>query len=216
MSTFANPLTEYSPQMESFEYSPEMEFSGESGEGVFNEDELMELTAELLEVTNEQELDRFFGDFIKKAGHAIGQVVKSPIGQAIGGVLKTVAKKALPVAGGALGGYFGGPLGAQIGSGLASAAGQALGLELEGLSQEDREFEATKQFVKFAGEAVKNAIEAPGADPKANAHAAAVEAARIHAPGLIPSGKSGAGERAGKQRSGRWIRRQGQIILFGV
>ena len=36
-------------------------------------------------------------------------------------------------------------------------AGSALGLELEGLSQEDREFEAAKQFVRFASDAVKNA-----------------------------------------------------------
>ena len=76
--------------------------------------------------------------------------MKSPIGQAVGGVLKGVAKKALPIAGGALGAYFGGPLGAKIGSGLAPAAGSALGLELEALSQEDREFEGGKQFVRFA------------------------------------------------------------------
>lgn len=108
---------------------------------VFNESEVMELAAELLEVTNEAELDRFLGNLIKKAGSALGKVVKSPIGQAVGGVLKGVAKKALPIAGGALGAYFGGPLGAKIGSGLASAAGSALGLELETLNQEDREFE---------------------------------------------------------------------------
>ena len=110
MSTFANPLTEYSPQMESFEFDPETGFSSESGETVFKEDELMELASEFLAVNNEQELDQFLGDLIKKAGHAIGSVVKSPVGQAIGGVLKSVAKKALPIAGGALGGFVGGPI----------------------------------------------------------------------------------------------------------
>ena len=35
-------------------------------------------------------------------------------------------------------------------------------MELEGLSQEDREFEAAKQFVRFASEAVKNADHCAG------------------------------------------------------
>ena len=217
MSSFGNPLTEYSPQMETFEFpQSEEEYTGESGGGgVFNENQEMELAAELLEVTNEQELDRFLGNLIKKAGSAIGKVVKSPVGQAIGGVLKTVAKKALPVAGGALGAWVGGPLGAKIGSGLASMAGQALGLELEGLSQEDREFEATKQFVRFAGDAAKNALSAQqqGADPLTIARAAAAEAARVHAPGLMGAGGGGTSTKA---HSGRWVRRGNVLIVFGV
>jgi hypothetical protein len=214
MSTFGNPLTEYSPQMEAFEYPQgELESAGESGSEVFGENELMELAAELLEVTNEQELDHFLGDLIKRAGSAVGTFVRSPVGQAIGGVLKSAAKTALPIAGGALGAYVGGPLGAQIGSSLGSMAGQALGLELEGLSQEDREFEATKQFVKFAGETVKNALSAPpNIDPATAAKAAAAEAARIHAPGLF-SGTTGP---ADKCHCGRWIRHHGKIIVLGV
>jgi hypothetical protein len=90
-------------------------------------------------------------------------------------------------------------------------AGQALGLELEGLSAEDREFETARQFVRFAGEAVKNALDAPpAADPAGVAQAAAVEASRIHAPGLLP------GQPSSRSRSGRWIRRGGKIVLFGV
>jgi len=106
----------------------------------------------------------------------------------------------------------GGPLGAKIGSSLGSMAGQALGLELEGLSQEDREFEATKQFVKFAGETVKNALSAPpNIDPATAAKAAAAEAARIHAPGLYGGATSPAAN-----QSGRWIRHHGKIVLLGV
>lgn len=215
------------------EYSPETEFESEQfeseqfeyGEGewgeVFSEAELMEVAAELLEVTDEAELDQFLGNLIKKAGSAIGKVVKSPVGQAIGGILKGAAKKALPIAGGALGGWVGGPLGAKIGSGLASAAGKALGLELEALSPEDREFEGAKQFVRFAGEAVKNAAAAPPtANPKAVANAAAAAAARKHAPGLL-TGAAGAAippsaMALGRGRSGRWVRRGNRIVLFGV
>ena len=56
MTTFGNPLTDYSPQMEAFEY-PQSE--DEFVPSVFNETEEMELTAELLEVNNEQELEQF-------------------------------------------------------------------------------------------------------------------------------------------------------------
>jgi hypothetical protein len=214
--------------MEAFESSQfERETSGETT-GVFNEHQEMELAAELLEVTNEQELDRFLGDLISRAGSAVGKFVKSPVGEAIGGVLKTVAKRALPIAGGALGAWVGGPIGARIGSGLASMAGQALGLELEGLSQEDREFEATKQFVRFAGETVKNALTAPSEEVSglsaanaarggierafAIAKAAAAEAARVHAPGLLNAQQAG-GTHA---QSGRWIRKGNSIVLVGI
>ena len=143
---------EYAPQMESYEFQ-QSEWMGEGG--VFNEADEMELAAQLMEVNDEQELDQFLGNLIRKAGRAIGRVVRSPVGQAIGGVLKGVARKALPLAGTALGGFVGGPLGAQIGSGLASAAGGALGLESEAWSQEDREFEGARQFVRLAGDAVR-------------------------------------------------------------
>ena len=136
MSTFGNPLTEYSPQMEAFEY-PQSE--AEFAPSVFNENEELELTSELLGVNNEQELDQFLGSLIHKVGKAVGDVVKSPIGKALGGVLKSAAKVALPIAAGALGTFVGGPVGTMIGSSLGSMAGKALGLELEGLSPEDGE-----------------------------------------------------------------------------
>lgn len=218
---------EFDPEMSSFEseqYESEQfeneqfeQFEFEEAEWgeVFNESEIMELTAELMEVTNEEELDLFLGKLIKKAGSAIKKVVKSPIGRAVGGVLKGVAKKALPIAGGALGTYFGGPLGAKIGSGLASAAGKALGLELEALSQEDREFEGGKQFVRFAANTVKNAVSAPASiDPRRAAQAAAAKAARKFAPALLATGTSVS---MGKGRSsGRWIRRGRNIIILNA
>jgi hypothetical protein len=204
---------EFNPEMENFEFQ-QSEWSGE-GEAVFSEADEMELASELLEVNNEQELDQFLGNLIRKAGRALGRVVRSPIGQAVGGVLKGLASKALPLAGTALGGFVGGPLGAQIGSGLASAAGGALGLESEAWSQEDREFEGAKQFVRLAGEAVKSAT-ASGGDPRSAAQAAVVQAAQAQAPGLMqPSAPAGISAYGGG-RSGRWMRRGNRIVLFGV
>jgi len=214
MSSFADRLTDYSPQLEAFDSSAQI-YAAPPG-GVFSEDEELELTSELLELVDEEELDHFLGNLINKAGRAIGNFVKSPTGRAIGGVLKGVAKTALPIAGGALGGLVGGPVGAMLGSNLASMAGSALGLELEGLSPEDQEFEAARQFVRFAGATVKNALEAPpGAAPTAVAHQAALEAARAYAPGLMNVGENTAHPN-GKRRCGRWVRHGNKIILLGA
>jgi len=204
MATYGNPLTEYNPQMEGYEFEQQ-----EQGEHVFNEEQEMELAAELLEVSNEQELEQFLGSLISSAGKALGGIVKGPIGKTLGGVLKGLAKKALPIAGGALGTFFGGPVGTALGGQLGSMAGSALGLETEGLSAEDREFEVARQFVRMAGDAVKTALDAPpNADPNAVAHAAMTS---------VTQGAPGApGANAPRSRSGRWIRRGGKIVLFGV
>jgi hypothetical protein len=187
-----------------------------------------ELAAELLEVSNEEELDRFLGGLIRRVGSAVGRVVRSPIGRALGGVLKPLAKAALPIAGRALGTFVGGPVGGVIGGKLASAAGSLFGLELEGLSAEDREFEVARRFVRFASSASKCALAAPPtANPQAVARAAIATAARRLAPGLVGAaaltapGVAGAGiptepTRAGARRRGVWLRRGQRTVLIGV
>src|SRR5208282_1324878 len=93
MTSFQEEI-EIMSNFEAFEYNPEMEayesgqFETEWGGEVFSEAEATELAGELLEVANEAELDRFLGDLISKAGKAIGTVVRSPIGQSVGGWLK--------------------------------------------------------------------------------------------------------------------------------
>jgi hypothetical protein len=170
------------------------------GDSPFSENEELELAAELLDVRNEQELDHFLGGLISKVGNAIGSVVKSPIGQALGGVLKKVAKTALPIAGSALGTFIGGPAGGLIGGKLASTAGNLFGLELEGLSGEDREFEVARRFVRFASSAARHATRVPrGANPHQAARWATIAAARRHAPGLL---RKAGGRPAGAPRRG--------------
>ena len=240
---------EYGQEMSGFEAenfeSGQGEWSGE-GEGMFSEAQEAELANELLSVSNEAELEQFLGDFLKKAVSVAGQAIKSPVGQAIGGVLKGVAKKALPLAGGALGAYFGGPLGAKIGSGLASAAGNALGLEAESMEGEEREYEGAKQFVRLAADTVNRAAQQAArgnGDPRAIAQAAATAAARQFAPGLLgaaagqsgtmgqggqggwgPGAQGGQGRQggwsqnapSGAAHSGRWARHGRKIVLYGV
>lgn len=214
MSTYTNPLTDYSPQMEFAGGPSEAWLANEPRHGVLDESEEMELAAEFLDLADEGELENFLGDLVHKIGSALGGIAKSPVGQAIGGVLKTVARTALPIAGGALGTFVGGPVGGMIGSNLASMAGSALGLELEGLSPEDQEFEASRRFIRFATQAITNALQSGAqGDPEEIAHRAAVDAARDYAPGLM---NIAAQRHTHTRHSGRWVRRGDRIILFGI
>ena len=208
------------------EYGQELEFenfefedSEWSGEGeVFSEAELMELAGELLEINSEAELDQFLGGLIKK----VGGFVRSPVGRAIGGALKGLAKKALPFAGTALGGLLG-PAGAMIGGKLASVAANAL--ETEMLEAEDREFEGAKQFVRMCGEAAKTALAAPATvNPQIAVKQAVTAAAAKYVPGLITGKmavkKSAAGTRkssrstaTGPVTTGQWVRKGNKILI---
>lgn len=199
---------------EAFESDFEFGFETDT-ESPFGEADEMELAADLLGVSTETELDQFLGSLIKRASSAVGKFIKSPTGKALGGILKGAAKQALPILGKAAGGFLGGPAGAALGGQLAGMASKTFGLELEGLSQEDQEFEVARQFVKFAGSAAKNAALAPPtASPIEAAKSAATTAAQRFAPGLLSGAAAAAG--AGGGRSGRWIRRGRKIILYGV
>jgi uncharacterized protein (DUF697 family) len=213
-------------EAEQFEFAEaESPYQAEAGE-VFGELEQMELASEMLEISSEAELDRFLGDVIQRAGQAVGKFVGSPEGQALGGVLKGAARQVLPevlpAVGSAVGSYFGGPTGAKWGGRVGSAAGKLFGLELEGLSAEDQEFELARRYVSFAGEAVKNLALAPsGSDPRTAASTAAALAAQTHAPGLLqPRGQTGAESPAASRlpsgHSGRWMRRGNKIVLYGI
>jgi hypothetical protein len=212
-----------SGEMESGEL--EFEFEGEFGQGQevsspFNEMQELELASELLTLGNETELNHFLGNLIGKAASAARTFVSSPTGQALGGILKQAAKQALPVVGGAIGGYFGGSGGANFGGKVGSAAGDLLGLEMESLSQEDREFEMARRFVKFAGATVRKSTQAPsGNQPAAAVRQAAAVAARKYLPilaGLVAADQPTASCNCGSGRSGHWYRRGRKIILVGI
>ena len=206
---------EIGEETDEFEFPEEFEF--EQQESPFNESEEEELAAQLLEVTDEAELDQFIGGLIKKVSRAARSVIKSPLGRQLGGFLKGAIKKALPIAGGAIGGAIAPGAGRAIGSQLASKAGQIFGLELESLGEEEQEFEIARRLVRLAGTAIQNAAqEQPdAADPQAAARAAVVAAAKTHAPGLVRPPQGGSSARRGRA-SGRWFRRGGQIVVVGV
>ena len=232
---FEEEYDDYDDQENETEFEDEFEFAADSDtESPFDEGEEMELTADLLDVTNEAELDQFLGKLIKRASRKARRFMKSSTGRALGGVLKRAAKRVLPIAKRAIGGYlrsagggmpFGGsPVGGSPGgfdwAQLAPMARNLFGMELEGLSPEDQEFEVARKFVRFAGSAAKKTALAPSTiDPKSAVTSAVTEAARRHAPGLLkktrPSSSAMAGVVNGG-RSGKWIRRGRRIILMGV
>lgn len=222
---------EYSHEMPG-EYSHEMhgEYSHEEEmheTGSMNETMEMELAAELLEVQNEAQLEQFLGKLFKKVGRGISAFAKSSAGRAIGGILKKAAKTALPFAGKALGAALGGPLGGMIGGKLGSAASNLFELELEGLSNEDREYEMARAYVRFATDAVRRASRNPRyrSFPSQVARRSVYDAARRWAPGLVRRRRSSTGGDYSSyndmtntggtdfQGSGSWYRQGNQIVL---
>lgn len=222
------------------EYGNEMsgEYQGEAG---YSNNELnqeayeTELATELLEVSNEAELDQFLGKLVRRAAGAAKSFANSAAGQAIGGILKSAAKQALPIAAGALGTAIGGPAGGAIGSKLGSMASNLFELELEGLSNEDKEFELSRAYIRFANDAVRQAAFNPRfrAYPRQVTRNAVTAAARRFAPGLLRrrpvyvrpavgsydvtnvyndnTGYDNAG--SGQPQSGSWYKQGNQIIL---
>ena len=214
--------------------SGDVEFDQELDTGEFEspitEAQEMELATELLSISNDAELDQFLGKLLKgawrglrKVGSAIGRVARP-----MGGLLKGVAKKLLPVAAGAAGTFFGGPAGGALGAKLGSLASKALEMEMDGLEMEDQEFETARRFVRIAATAAKNAAAAnPAIDPQTLAKQAVIAAVKRHVPNLIstsrqpiahrPIGTAAASSAIGVTgRAGRWIRRGRKIILLGV
>jgi hypothetical protein len=180
---------------------------GSQGEGPFNEEQELELAAELLAVSEEAELDQFLGKLFNRVKGAAGQMLQSSSGQALKGLLKQTAKKALPMVGRAVGGYFGGATGSRIGEQLGNWGGRAFGLELEGMSPEDGELEVAKRFVRLAGDAAGQVARTAGSgSPQQAARNALAASARKHAPGLLrgaTGGLSAAGRPTGSPGGAR-------------
>lgn len=211
------------------------EFESSYGEtGPLGEAMEMELAAEFQEISNEQELDRFIGDLIKKATKFVKKVLPPGVGSTLFNMAKGLGKQLLPMAGSALGNLVAPGIGGMLGGQAASMASQALGLELEGLSPEDREFEIARRYVRLVSDAAQEASFAPPTNPpQVTAQQAFRASAEKHAPGLIAntSGQQspmsgqptsmqqipGQQMRTGTRgRSGRWVRHGRTLVLFGL
>ncbi len=199
-------------------YSNEMAAYG-SETGSLSHEEEIALAAELLNVRNDQELQQFLGKLIRGAG----RLIRTPVGRTLTNALRQVASRALPIVAKVAGTTFGGPLGGAAAGMLAQSAGKALGLEVSGMTQDEANFAAARQFVRFAENAASRAAKtdanSPGAVPTAVAQAAMTQAAQQFAPGLLgPQHGTIPAPRMQPRRATRgvWVRRGTSIVIYGV
>jgi hypothetical protein len=139
----------------------------------------VELAAELLDVTNEAELERFLGRVVAATARGVGGRLPAGTGRSLVAVLRRTAERTLPTLATLLGDPMGPP--------AAATSARVYGLELEGMSAEDRDYEIARQFLRFAQSATARAATAP-----ASAAVAVAGAAREYAPGLCAADHSAA------------------------
>lgn len=196
---------------ESYEYEDprgrDQEYAGEAYESfetyeTFEVAELdpaqeLELAQELMEITSEEELEEFLGKLVRQVSRGARAFMRSGIGKAVGGVLRNVAKTALPVVGSALGTFVAPGLGTAIGGKLGTMASKLLEAEeLESMDEAEAELEAARRYVRWAAGTVRNGMRAPyGVPPRTVARAAAVSSARRYAPALLRPVHAGGGPR---------------------
>ena len=185
-------------------------------ESPLNEAEELELALELMEVSNEAEMEQFLGNLfkgalkgIKKVGSAIGKVA---------GPLKGIIKTALPIVAPIVGSIVPG-VGTALGGVLGNVVSQALELEGE-MEQEEAGFERARRLVRIAATAAHQAAQALGnGDPTVVVNQAVVSAARKHLPGADLSALERAAGGMGGGRNphaGQWRRQQDKIVLVGA
>ena len=175
--------------------------SGETDEVYEISDETEEeLAMELLSVSSEEELDQFLGKLVSRVAKGARALVKSPIGKALGGVLKKVAKTALPMVGSAIGSFVAPGVGTALGGKLGAMASNLLEAEeAEMLGEEEAQYEAARRYVRWASGTIRNVARAPRtAPPSAVLRSAATSSARRYAPALLAS-----------QRRSPWRQRRG-------
>ena len=153
------------------------------GSSVVGESEEMEHAVKLLELTSEQDLDRFFSAVISSVSRSVRKRIDPRTEQNLRVLLRGAARQLIPLLDHAARG-FGASGAADLGGRFGHAVGPMFGLELEGLSPEDQEFETAKNFVRFVGEAAAKAANATAAPPDAAARLAFAAAAKRYAPGL--------------------------------
>jgi hypothetical protein len=169
------------------------------------------LTSELLDVTNEVELEAFLGRLLGEAAYAAGGTIPARAGRNLAAVLKRTAERTVPILTSCLGAGCA-PARGTAESAVAAAA-RVYGLELEGMSTEDRDYEIARQFVHFAQTAAAN-LAVPRAPNSASTavDTAVAAAARRFAPGLLHTRHTSA---VGPQ-TGPWFRRGNIIVLVGL
>jgi hypothetical protein len=201
-------LLDYAPVLETFGSSEFERDAGRSRQVVATPlDDTTEfaMAAELLGVTSVPQLNYFLADVITRAGAHGKRFVATPSALALVDILARVAQPILrQIRHGGIAGPVSGAAGVQRGI---ERAARLFGLELEGLSPEDKEFALARQFVRMVGQAGSNIGRLRGAAQDVAARALR-DAAREYGPGLLKQLDVQAG------RHGRWIRQGNRIVIL--
>jgi hypothetical protein len=203
-----------------------------SPQEVLGEQEELELAMELLNVQTDQELEQFLGNMFRKIGSglkAVGSFAAKNVVPVLGSALKQIAKRALPIAGGALGSLIPIPgVGTVLGRAVGSVVANALEMEVAGLPREDGDIERARRFVRLAASAIHQAASSPGLDSPENIAREALSNATIrHLPaaaGALATLTPIAGEVQGALtpspmafgHSGIWKRHGRHIVVEGL
>ena len=159
--------------------------------GGLSQEEEVDLAAELLTITNEDELDQFLGKFFRRVGRGVRGVMRNPVFRQLGGMVKGSPSRRCP--------WPAPPsarscraVGTAIGGSLGTAASRLFEVDVEAMSDEDAQFEVARRWVRLAGDAAQQARRvADATDPRQAARQALAAAARRHAPGLARALGSG-------------------------
>lgn len=155
------------------DYKPEMEFAASPGvqreadQALRDEYDEMSFAAQLLEAQSPAALDGVLHDLVARGG------LGGPVAQPLAGLLRRAARQVFPLNA------------TRAPADLKRKAAAIFGLEVEGLSPEDKEFEVARRFVRLAGDTVEQARERAGQAPYQAVELALLHAARRHAPGLL-------------------------------
>ena len=166
----------------------------------------IEQASRLLDATNQRQLDAFLRGLIAEVVRRSGGTLSAEGARAVLAVVKKAAAQTLPT----LTAAFGADMKPTPGRGKSpvATAARVYGLELEGLSAEDRDFEIARQLIRFAQATASRAANPPPALPANAAVSAAVEsAAQQFAPGLLPPGPA--------IQTGPWVRRERPAFASG-
>lgn len=147
----------------------------------------MDFAARLLEARSADELAPVLADLVGPAADARQQALREPVLR----VLHRAARMIFPLNA------------TRAPADLKRKAASVFGLELEGLSPEDKEFEVARHFVRLAADAAHQALARAGRPGTGNgigaaghrasqaAQRALMQAARRNAPGLLRQGAAG-------------------------
>jgi hypothetical protein len=115
-----------------------------------------ELAGELLDVVNESELEDFVSRLVGETARSAGGRIPPHVGRTLVASLTQTADRTLPALSVALGDEHRPP--APVAT---RAAARFFGVETEGMSPEDRDFEIARRLVRFAQAEAMRAARAP-------------------------------------------------------